>query len=125
VNAINPGLILTPDWKKTAGILTKGTGITVEQYLDKYAKDNAPIGRFATRKSSPIFYVFMCSSHASYCVGSSYNVDGGLAEDRRLRSSHSRVAKTTYTSRCHGRARRCPSRDVPLPEVMISAIAAI
>jgi NAD(P)-dependent dehydrogenase (short-subunit alcohol dehydrogenase family) len=78
VNAINPGLILTPDWKKTAGILTKGTGITVEQYLDKYAKDNAPIGRFATPEELAHFYVFMCSSHASYCVGSSYNVDGGL-----------------------------------------------
>jgi hypothetical protein len=43
-----PLLILTPDWKKTAGQLTAGTSTTVDQYLDKIAKDNAPIGRFAT-----------------------------------------------------------------------------
>ncbi|HVO39734.1 MAG TPA: SDR family oxidoreductase [Spirochaetia bacterium] len=77
VNAVNPGLILTPDWKKTAGILTKGTGTTVDRYLDKIAKDNAPIGRFATPEELAHFYVFMCSPRSSYCVGSSYYVDGG------------------------------------------------
>jgi NAD(P)-dependent dehydrogenase (short-subunit alcohol dehydrogenase family) len=77
VNVINPGLVLTPDWKKTAGILTQGTGQTVDQYLDKIAKDNAPIGRFATPEELAHFYVFMCSPRASYCVGSSYYVDGG------------------------------------------------
>jgi NAD(P)-dependent dehydrogenase (short-subunit alcohol dehydrogenase family) len=77
VNVINPGLILTPDWKKTAGLLTQGTGQTVDQYLDKIAKDNTPIGRFATPEELAHFYVFMCSPRASYCVGSSYYVDGG------------------------------------------------
>ena len=77
VNAINPGLILTPDWKKTAGIMTQGTGTTVDQYLVKIAKDNTPIGRFATPEELAHFYVFMCSARASYCVGSSYYVDGG------------------------------------------------
>ncbi len=77
VNVINPGLILTPDWKKTAGILTQGTGQTVDQYLDKIAKDNTPIGRFATPEELAHFYAFMCSPRASYCVGSSYYVDGG------------------------------------------------
>ncbi len=77
VNAVNPGLILTPDWKKTAGLLTKGTGTTVDQYLDKIAKDNAPIGRFASPEELAHFYAFMCSPRSSYCVGSSYYVDGG------------------------------------------------
>ncbi|MGA2976043.1 MAG: SDR family oxidoreductase [Spirochaetia bacterium] len=77
VNAINPGLILTPDWRKTAGILTQGTNTTVDQYLDKIAKDNAPIGRFASPEELAHFYVFMCSPLSSYCVGSSYYVDGG------------------------------------------------
>src|SRR6267143_1224655 len=45
VNTINPGLVLTPDWRKTAGILTAGTGKTPEEYLDGIAKENAPIGR--------------------------------------------------------------------------------
>jgi NAD(P)-dependent dehydrogenase (short-subunit alcohol dehydrogenase family) len=78
VNTINPGFILTPDWKKTAGILTQGTSTTVDQYLDKIAKDNAPIGRFATPEELAAFYVFMCSARSSYCVGSTYVVDGGL-----------------------------------------------
>jgi NAD(P)-dependent dehydrogenase (short-subunit alcohol dehydrogenase family) len=77
VNAVNPGLILTPDWKKTAGVLTQGTGTTVDQYLDKIAKDNAPIGRFASPEELAHFYVFLCSPRSSYCVGSSYYVDGG------------------------------------------------
>ena len=77
VNAVNPGLILTPDWKKTAGVLTQGTSTTVDQYLDKIARDNAPIGRFATPEELAHFYVFLCSPRSSYCVGSSYYVDGG------------------------------------------------
>lgn len=77
VNCINPGLVLTPDWKKTARQLTEGTGQTWEQYLDDIAKKNAPIGRFATPEELARFFVFLCSPAASYCVGSTYYVDGG------------------------------------------------
>jgi NAD(P)-dependent dehydrogenase (short-subunit alcohol dehydrogenase family) len=77
VNCINPGLVLTPDWKKTARQLTAGTDVTWEQYLDGIAKDNAPIGRFATPEELADFFVFLCSPRASYCVGSTYYVDGG------------------------------------------------
>ncbi len=77
VNTINPGLILTPDWKKTAKILTDGTDQTVEGYLDGIARDNAPIGRFGTPEELAHFYVFLCSDRASYSVGSTYYVDGG------------------------------------------------
>ena len=77
VTAVNPGLILTPDWRKTAGIMTQGTSTSVDQYLDKIAKDNAPIGRFAAPEELAHFYVFLCSPRASYCLGSSYYVDGG------------------------------------------------
>ncbi len=77
VNTINPGLILTPDWHKSATLLTKGTEMTPEQYLDKIAKDSTPIGRFASPGELAHFIVFLCSPRASYCVGSSYYVDGG------------------------------------------------
>lgn len=77
VNTINPGLILTPDWRKTAGILSKEEGITPDEYLDRIAKENAPIGRFATPEELANFFVFLCSPRASYCVGSTYYVDGG------------------------------------------------
>ncbi len=77
VNTINPGLILTPDWRKTAGILSKEEGITPDEYLDRIAKETAPIGRFASPEELANFFVFLCSPRASYCVGSTYYVDGG------------------------------------------------
>lgn len=77
VNTINPGLIMTPDWQKTAKILTENTEQTWESYLDNIAKENTPIGRFASPEELAHFFVFMCSDKASYCVGSSYYVDGG------------------------------------------------
>jgi len=77
VNTVNPGLILTPDWRKTATLLTEGTDMTADDYLDKIAKDNTPIGRFGTPEELAHFFVFLCSPKASYCVGSSYYVDGG------------------------------------------------
>lgn len=77
VNCINPGLVLTPDWIKTAKQLTKGTDTTWEEYLQNIADQNAPIKRFATPEELAHFFVFLCSPRASYCVGSTYFVDGG------------------------------------------------
>lgn len=77
VNTVNPGLILTPDWRKTAGILTEGKEQTPDEYLDTIAKENTPIGRFGTPEELAEFYVFLASPKASYCVGSTYYVDGG------------------------------------------------
>lgn len=77
VNCINPGLVLTPDWVKTAKQLTEGTGQTYEEYLDAIAKKFAPIGRFCSPEELAHFFVFLCSDKASYCVGSTYYVDGG------------------------------------------------
>jgi NAD(P)-dependent dehydrogenase (short-subunit alcohol dehydrogenase family) len=77
VNAVNPGLVMTKDWVKTAKLLTEGTEQTWEQYLQKIAEDNAPIGRFATPEEVADLFVFLCSARASYVVGSTYYVDGG------------------------------------------------
>ncbi len=77
VNTVNPGLVMTPDWQKTARILTEGKDITWEEYLDQIAKQNAPIGRFASPEEVANLFVFLCSPKASYCVGSTYYIDGG------------------------------------------------
>jgi NAD(P)-dependent dehydrogenase (short-subunit alcohol dehydrogenase family) len=77
VNTINPGLVLTPDWVKTAKILTADQETTHEEYLDKIAKDNAPIGRFASPEEIANLFVYLCSDKASYSVGSTYYIDGG------------------------------------------------
>jgi len=77
VNTVNPGLILTPDWKKTAAALGKKENLTADEYLDRLAKDYTPIGRFGTPEELAHFFVFLCSPLASYSVGSTYYVDGG------------------------------------------------
>jgi 3-oxoacyl-[acyl-carrier protein] reductase len=77
VNTISPGLVLTADWEKTAGILTQGSETMTDQYLDRFAEEHVPIGRFATPEELAYFYVFLCSPRASYCVGSNWYVDGG------------------------------------------------
>ncbi|CAP57677.1 SDR family NAD(P)-dependent oxidoreductase [Gluconacetobacter diazotrophicus] len=78
VNCINPGLILTPDWIKTAKELTADKGGDWQAYLQSVADEHAPIGRFATPEELANFFVFLCSDKASYSVGSAYFVDGGM-----------------------------------------------
>ena len=78
VNCINPGLILTPDWIKTAKELTAKSGGDWEGYLQSVADEHAPIKRFAKPKELADFFVFLCSERASYSVGAAYFVDGGM-----------------------------------------------
>ena len=66
VNAINPGLVLTPDWIKTAKELTASSGGDWEAHLAGVAREFAPIDRFATPEEIADFFVFLCSERASY-----------------------------------------------------------
>lgn len=77
VNAINPGLIRTEAWERAAEDEGKRQGISAENFLQKIAKENTPIGRFASPEELAHFFVFLSSPLASYCVGASYYVDGG------------------------------------------------
>ncbi|WP_118181807.1 SDR family NAD(P)-dependent oxidoreductase [Paraburkholderia phosphatilytica] len=78
VNTINPGLVLTPDWIKTARQLTQDSGGDWEGHLQQVADEFAPIRRFASPEELADFIVFLCSDRASYSVGSTYFVDGGM-----------------------------------------------
>jgi NAD(P)-dependent dehydrogenase (short-subunit alcohol dehydrogenase family) len=78
VNTINPGLVLTPDWIKTAKQLTQGSGGDWEGHLQQVADEHAPIRRFASPAELADFIVFLCSDRASYSVGAAYFVDGGM-----------------------------------------------
>jgi 3-oxoacyl-[acyl-carrier protein] reductase len=78
VNCVNPGLILTPDWINTAKKLTADTDGDWQGYLDGVAREHAPIKRFGTPEELAHFFVFLCSDKASYSVGSTYFVDGGM-----------------------------------------------
>jgi NAD(P)-dependent dehydrogenase (short-subunit alcohol dehydrogenase family) len=77
VMSVAPGLVLTPDWYKTAGILSKKEGITVEQYFENIAKSMTPIGRYASPEEVAKFYVFLASKQASYCLGTNFHIDAG------------------------------------------------
>lgn len=77
VNCINPGLIMTAGWTDAAKVIAAETSTDWKAYLDQVAKDNAPIERFASPEELADFFVFLCSPRASYCVGSTYYVDGG------------------------------------------------
>ncbi len=78
VNTINPGLILTSDWIKTAKQLTASGDGDWEGYLQGVADEHAPIKRFGTVAELANFFVFLCSDRASYSVGATYHVDGGM-----------------------------------------------
>lgn len=78
VNCVNPGLVLTPDWIKTAKQLTADCGGDWEAYLQSVADEHAANKRFASPQEVANFFVFLCSSKASYSIGSTYFVDGGM-----------------------------------------------
>jgi NAD(P)-dependent dehydrogenase (short-subunit alcohol dehydrogenase family) len=75
VNTINPGLVLTPDWIKTAKQIAGEDGW--EAHLQGVANEAGGMKRFATPEEVANFFVFMCSDKASYSTGSAYFVDGG------------------------------------------------
>ena len=77
VNSIAPGLVMTPDWVKTGTILSKQQNISLDEYFENIAKSIAPIKRFATPEEVANFYVFISSPVSSYCVGTSFHIDGG------------------------------------------------
>src|SRR6202051_403392 len=95
VNTVNPGLILTPDWIKTAKQLTADKGGDWQGYLYAIAKEHAPIARFGTPEELANFFVFLCSDRASYSVGSTYFVDGGML---KVESSPNNAPCSCYTA---------------------------
>lgn len=75
VNTINPGLVLTPDWVKTAKQIAGEDGY--QAHLQSVADEAGGMKRFATPEELANFFVFLCSDKASYSTGSTYFVDGG------------------------------------------------
>ena len=77
VNCVNPGLVQTAPWEEAAREATAHQPDTWEDYLSDIAQEKTPIGRFASPEELADFFVFLCSPRASYCLGSTYYVDGG------------------------------------------------
>jgi len=77
VNCVNPGLVQTAPWEDAAREATADTPNDWTEWLNGVAAEKTPIGRFATPEELADFFVFLCSPRASYCLGSTYYVDGG------------------------------------------------
>jgi NAD(P)-dependent dehydrogenase (short-subunit alcohol dehydrogenase family) len=75
VNTVNPGLVLTPDWVKTARQLAGEEGY--KAHLQGVADEAGGMKRFASPEEIANFFVFLCSDKATYSTGSAYFVDGG------------------------------------------------
>ncbi|UYO01069.1 MAG: SDR family oxidoreductase [Devosia sp.] len=75
VNTVNPGLVLTPDWIKTAKQIAGEDGY--EAHLQAVADEAGGMKRFAAPEEVARFVAFLCSDMASYSTGSTYFVDGG------------------------------------------------
>lgn len=76
VNCVNPGLIETKDWVKTAKEIAGEDGY--KAHLQTVADEYAAIKRFATPEELAHTFVFLCSDKSSYTTGSTYFVDGGM-----------------------------------------------
>lgn len=78
VNCINPGLVLTPDWIKTAKELAGEDGW--EAHLQSVADEYSTMKRFASPEELAHTFVFLCSDKSTYTTGSTYHVDGGMLQ---------------------------------------------
>ena len=58
VNTVNPGLILTPDWIKTAKQLTADKGGDWQGYLDSVAHEHAPIDQLRLARGAGKLFRF-------------------------------------------------------------------
>lgn len=77
VNCVNPGLVQTEPWEEAARDATATAPDDWTDWLTDVAAEKTPIGRFASPEELADFFVFLCSPRASYCLGSTYYVDGG------------------------------------------------
>ncbi|EPX84347.1 Short-chain dehydrogenase [Rubellimicrobium thermophilum DSM 16684] len=76
VNAVSPGLILTPDWIRTARDLAPDGDW--QGYLRRVAEEHATIRRFGTVEELADFMVFLVSPRCAYASGSNFAYDGGM-----------------------------------------------
>jgi meso-butanediol dehydrogenase/(S,S)-butanediol dehydrogenase/diacetyl reductase len=95
VNAVAPGLTDTPAWSQ----LPPSAGASeVEDYKRSQA-EKVPIGRFASPDEIAQVIAFLLSDAASYIVGQTVNVCGGLtATDAMSEVEHWRVSATGVQS---------------------------
>jgi 3-oxoacyl-[acyl-carrier protein] reductase len=78
VNAICPGRTLTKLWTDRARTLAQQEGVSEEAVIERFSEEILA-GRFAQPQEIADVAAFVLSPRASYVIGQSINVDGGIA----------------------------------------------
>ena len=76
VNALCPGVVLTPLWDQMIGDYAKKRNMKPEE-VKPYFESKIPLGRLCTEKDVADTAVFLASDKASYITGQSINISGG------------------------------------------------
>ena len=80
VNALCPGVVMTPLWKGMLGDYAKKRNLKKEEVIP-HMESKIPLGRLATESDVSAAAVFLASDDASYLTGQSINVSGGVIMD--------------------------------------------
>jgi NAD(P)-dependent dehydrogenase (short-subunit alcohol dehydrogenase family) len=81
VNAVCPGLLWTPMWRKLEGIARGNTAAEVvdeRAVFDAFLQSNCPLRREQTPEDIGYAVVFLASEGARNITGQALNVDGGI-----------------------------------------------
>jgi sorbitol-6-phosphate 2-dehydrogenase len=76
VNAICPGVVLTPLWDQMMADYAKKRNMKSEE-VKPYFESRIPLGRLCSEQDVADLAVFLASEKASYITGQSINVSGG------------------------------------------------
>jgi NAD(P)-dependent dehydrogenase (short-subunit alcohol dehydrogenase family) len=77
VNAVCPGLVLTPMWDEIDRVQSERFGLERGQWIEKTI-EGIPLKRAARPEDLAAAVSFLCSDDADYITGQALNVDGGL-----------------------------------------------
>lgn len=81
VNAVCPGLVVTPMWDEIDRVETARRGLPRWEWLRMRVEEKVPLRRAATVDDVAGVVAFLCSREADYLTGQSINIDGGYEMD--------------------------------------------